>query len=633
MYNLIKNIEFNDHRYPDEFQRKLQKDVKEIKKLKTLLVPADKTTNLYSVPKDRYNKLLTENITKDYKKCETDVKHQINKEAKHIAQNLQLDDRIESFSEKNAFITLKDHKENFHLRPKCRLINPAKSEIGKISKQLLTRINDKLRSDTKVNQWKNTDSVITWFEHINNKQASKFLKFDIVEFYPSISEDLLTKAINFAIASRVSITREEKHIILHSRRSLLFNRDETWIKKNNEKFDVTMGSWDGAEICELVGLYILNHLPDKFGNLGLYRDDGLACLHRRSGRTMDVLRKEMEKYFKENFNLAITVETNLMRTDFLDITLDLETGKYSPFMKPNNVPLYINKLSNHPPTIIKQLPKMIQDRISRLSCDEAEFNKAKPAYQQALEKSDYDEEMIYSRHPVKKKRNRKRKVIWFNPPFSKHVKTNIGRRFIDLIDKHFPKHHRYHIIFNRNSLKLSYCTMDNMAGVIRKHNDKILNPPLDSNAKKCNCREKLNCPLQGNCQQTNVIYKAKIIHKDDKNTEVEKIYYGTATDFKTRYNNHNATFKNKNAKEPTRLCSYVHQLKEKDKNYSISWSIAARASPYRIGSGRCNLCTTEKLCIMQHQPPESLLNRRNELLNKCRHKAPFMLKKLRNRPP
>ena len=211
-----------------------------------------------------------------------------------------------------------------------------------------------------MNQWKNTDSVITWFKHINNKRASKFLKFDIVEFYPSISEDLLTKAINFAIASRVSITREEKHIILHSRRSLLFNRDETWIKKKNEKFDVTMGSWDGAEIGELVGLYILNHLPDKFGNLGLYRDDGLACLHRRSGRTMDVLRKEMEKYFKENFNLAITVETNLMRTDFLDITLDLKTGKYSPFMKPNNVPLYINKLSNHPPTIIKQLPKMIE---------------------------------------------------------------------------------------------------------------------------------------------------------------------------------------------------------------------------------------------------------------------------------
>ena len=77
------------------------------------------------------------------------------------------------------------------------------------------------------------------------------------------------------------ISDEDISIIKHARKSLLFNHGKPWIKNNNSNlFDVTMGSYDGAEICELVGLFILNHLGKKFGkkNIGLYRDDGWLLL-------------------------------------------------------------------------------------------------------------------------------------------------------------------------------------------------------------------------------------------------------------------------------------------------------------------------------------------------------------------
>ena len=71
---------------------------------------------------------------------------------------------------------------------------------------------------------------------------------------PSITKDLLQKAIRFA-SNYDSITRQEKDIILHAKESLLYDKDTPWCKRSNTKFDVTMGSFDGAETCELVGLY------------------------------------------------------------------------------------------------------------------------------------------------------------------------------------------------------------------------------------------------------------------------------------------------------------------------------------------------------------------------------------------
>ena len=71
--------------------------------------------------------------------------------AKDIVKKLQLDSRINTTAKSETFITLKDHKPNFANNPTCRLINTAKSEIGKISKQLLDRINTALVSRLKLN--------------------------------------------------------------------------------------------------------------------------------------------------------------------------------------------------------------------------------------------------------------------------------------------------------------------------------------------------------------------------------------------------------------------------------------------------------------------------------------------------
>ena len=81
----------------------------------------------------KYKKLLKNNVTSQNQKAYDLVLKNINKEAKLITQSLRLDDRIESYPPWDAFITLKDHKENFSNSLKCRLINPAKSKIDKIS--------------------------------------------------------------------------------------------------------------------------------------------------------------------------------------------------------------------------------------------------------------------------------------------------------------------------------------------------------------------------------------------------------------------------------------------------------------------------------------------------------------------
>ena len=258
-----------------------------------------------------------------------------------------------------------------------------------------------------------------------------------------------------------------------------------------------MGSFDGAEICEIVGLYLLSRLSNLLGkeNVGLYRDDGLAAINSCSGPVLDRTRKNIIALFKKE-GLNITIETNLAETDFLDVTLNLVTGKYLPYRKPNSDPLYINVKSNHPPTIIKDLPKMINKRLSDLSCNEDEFKRAKPLYENALKESRYKAEMKYETSENTKHKNRERKILWFDPPFSQSVKTNIEKVFLKLVRKHFPRHHIIHKIFNTNTLKLSYCCRKNISNIIKQYNATVLST-LTTPKRLCNCRNKDTCPLMG----------------------------------------------------------------------------------------------------------------------------------------
>ena len=239
---------------------------------------------------------------------------------------MSIDDCVESIAEKEAFIGMKDHKPNFMNRPTCRLISPSKSELGHVSKVILNRAVNYVVKATRVKLWKSKREVLSWYQNYREKDQTSFINFDIVEFYPSITEELLIKAIEFA-KQFTEIQDNEKDLIIHTKRTVVFSNGEPWEKKDaNSGFDVTMGSFDGAETCELVVCYILAQLQPKYGNaIGLYCDNGLG-IFKETPRKIDCIKKDICKIFRQN-NLRITVEANKKAVNFLDITLDLNTGQ------------------------------------------------------------------------------------------------------------------------------------------------------------------------------------------------------------------------------------------------------------------------------------------------------------------
>ena len=119
-----------------------------------------------------------------------------------------------------------------------------------------------------------------------------------------------------------------------------------------------MGSYDGAESCELVGSFLLHQIAKKHEkNFGLYRDDGLGVV-KATPREIEMIKKDLCSIFNHR-GLKITIEANKKAVDFLDVTLNLSTAKYQPYNKPNNVPLYVHNKSNHPPKILQNIPLAI----------------------------------------------------------------------------------------------------------------------------------------------------------------------------------------------------------------------------------------------------------------------------------
>ena len=131
-----------------------------------------------------------------------------------------------------------------------------------------------------------------------------------------------------------------------------------------------MGCYDGAEIYELVGIYIQSKLCKLMNkkDFGLYRDDGLGILRNTSGTEAARKRKIIIKIFKE-CGLSITFEVNKKIVDFLDVRFNSNEQTYEPYRKPSNEPVYINILSNLPPNIIADIPKPISKRLTNISCN------------------------------------------------------------------------------------------------------------------------------------------------------------------------------------------------------------------------------------------------------------------------
>ena len=125
----------------------------------------------------------------------------------------------------------------------------------------------------------------------------------------------------------------------------------------------------------------------------------------------------------------------------------MKNGTYKPFTKPNHRPTYVHTQSNHPPSIIKNIPLSVNERLSRLSSNKEIFDAAAPQYQEALDRSWYNHKLEFSAiSPTKEPgrcRKRGRRVTYFNPPFSLNVGTNIGKEFLNII-RNFPQNNPLH---------------------------------------------------------------------------------------------------------------------------------------------------------------------------------------------
>ena len=347
----------------------------------------------------------------------------------------------------------------------------------------------------------------------------------------------------------------------------------------------------------------------------------MAVLRNCTGTKCERTRKDITKLFQQA-GLKITTQTNLRKVDYLDVTMDLTNGRHTPYRKPNDTPLYINVLSNHPKPVISQIPGAISKRLSTLSSDQDAFNSSANEYNEALRKSGYKDEIRFKKdshtHADKtRKNNRKRKVIWFNPPFSKSVKSNVGGNFLKLIDKHFPPNHKLHKIFNRNSIKISYSCMPNISTIIKSHNRKLTSktPTIaEKSGKECNCRKPEECPMSGKCLSSQIVYKATV-----KSEASSVLYVGLAGGtFKERFSNHKKAMNNERYSKETELSKHIWGLKKGNRDYEVTWSILRESNTHRRASGQCNLCLDEKVEILKLSGP-NMLNKRTEIISKCRH--------------
>ena len=150
--------------------------------------------------------------------------------------------------------------------------------------------------------------------------------------------------------------------------------------------------------------------------------------------------------------------------------------------------------------------------------------------------------------------------------------------------------------------------MPNIGAVINAHNKKILEEKPSLARGKCNCNNKNECPLNGECMTTNVLYETEI--NSNLPNYSNKMHKGiTGPNFKLRYGNHKKSWK----------------IKNKGGDYNIKWNIIKQCPTYNPSNKKCALCLNEELEILDHKK-DNLLNKRLEIFSTCRHKAKFMLK-------
>ena len=365
--------------------------------------------------------------------------------------------------------------------------------------------------------------------------------------------------------------------------------------------------------------------------------------------------------------------------------LDLMTGLHRPYIKPNTRPLYVHSKSNHPKSILKNIPENVNKRLSMLSSNEEVFKNSTKLHQEALEASGYKHKLKFEKQDLntinkKKRRSRRRRIHWFNPPWDMNVATKVGKKFFEILDEHIPPGHELHKTFNRHTVKLSYSTMPNMLIKVSVHNSRVTaaaeselpsvtsavddnsndvtpanddavavealpctecddgcggyivdNPPAPASndegqqqeSEECNCNGRMGpCPLDGDCmKEKSCIYSCRVTRLDTGESET---YTGLAGEtFKKRFYGHNGNINNRD-QTGTKLSKHIWDLKDNNIPYETKWSILAKAKTFNPVTKKCRLCLKEVYYIL-YRPETASLNSRSEVFGWCRHKKQLTL--------
>ena len=270
---------------------------------------------------------------------------------------------------------------------------------------------------------------------------------------------------------------------------------------------------------------------------------------------------------------------------------------------------------------------MISDRISDLSSNEDIFNAVAPLYNSALRNSGFNENIKFTKDRPRR-RNRKRKIMFYNPPFHESISTPIGKSFLELIDKWFPEETEINRIFNKQNLKISYSNMPNVDRILKANNKKLLEPEKKLKLEGCNCHEPQSCPIGNHCQTRSLIYRGDLkyeVTRQGSQIEINKVYFGNSMNtFKERYGVHKSSFTHQRYKESTGLSSFIWKIKERNLPYRLTFSVVTLAPAYTKESKFCFLCLAEKTSIL-FSDHFSSLNKRSELMGKCRHRQKQLL--------
>ena len=206
------------------------------------------------------------------------------------------------------------------------------------------------------------------------------------------------------------------------------------------------------------------------------------------------------------------------------------------------------------------------------------------------------------------------------------MKTNIGKEFLQLLRTHFHRNHKFHKIFNKNNVKLSYSCTRNIASILSSHNKGITRVPPTEVTRECNCVNREQCPMGNKCLSENIVYEGVITERP---VGEEKDYRGLSSGiWKKRYAVHKQGINHRKHSKACELTKHVWEIKDRSNTFDIRWKILETVRGRLVG-GACKLCTTETMLINEHPDKSRLSNK--QAIQKCMHGGKYLLSKYRKR--